>query len=345
MNRMIKNLISTTAVLLLATCGASQEVELRHDASASGLAQAAETTRERDSNPDTAAGKAKAHTTKAADPITALRADLKAVAESAETRVDGPGAAGESRQTALLRVEQPRKASSGSKVPSAPCAAVPRDAASSPGVQSVLDEVRALRVEVRRLQETLDRYLEVRAADLARENDVLRREVADLYSLLPEEELGVLRTPRPGRDIIEDALAQVQQAPPVETAPDPGGKQPVAAHGGAYTIVREWGRTPEEAAAFGAGVSSLKGMVCAVARGMQDADLAALGQTLRDEFEEYDNINIEVFDDVEAAQRYAGENIASPEHKVLTVTKHLSSGLDTIIVFRGGATMPVPVDE
>ncbi len=140
--------------------------------------------------------------------------------------------------------------------------------------------------------------------------------------------------PRPDAALLGDVLAQ----PPAELAPEPEEPEPVEF---SWAIVEEWGRTPEAAAELGGGASSLKGMVCVVPPGSAPEDIAQLGRDLRTQFGHYSNINIEVFDDEDAAKAYAENHVANPAHRVLSISKHAASGRDVILRMHDGMTTEV----
>lgn len=109
-----------------------------------------------------------------------------------------------------------------------------------------------------------------------------------------------------------------------------------------YNIVREWGRSPAQAAALGSDVSSLKGMVIVVTPGATAEALDQLGRDLHTQYAAFDNVNIEVFDDPDAADAYAQSNVANPAHRVLSVSKHKASGRDVILRTLDGITLEIP---
>jgi hypothetical protein len=205
----------------------------------------------------------------------------------------------------------------------------------APSIANVHRELQELRTEVQRLQETVDIYLDTFVADLKAENERLRREVQYLYAVRGGAPgAAVPPVPMPGG---EAAWA------PSEPVRPPERPVALAAFGGLnYSVVKEWGRTPEKANELGKDISSLKGMVCAVPEDSRDEDLIALGRWFRKEFAPYDNINIEVFDSLEAARLYAERNIASGDHRVLTVSKHRGSDRDVILLMRGKAVHVIP---
>jgi hypothetical protein len=227
-------------------------------------------------------------------------------------------------------------------VESPPAAAIAPVPVSDPALER---EVALLRGRMDHLEETLDVILDEYVVGLRDENDALRREVLRLHALRSMGAEGAVpRIPSPGSDIIERLLAEegmvaVGEEPEEDTA------IALASVGGLdYAVVREWGRTPEEAAQLGEGTVSLKGMVCAVPEGSSEGELAAFGRWMRNANGIYDNINIEVFDDVEAARRFAVENVASPEHRVLSVSRHKATDRDVILIMLGGHTQEIPYD-
>ena len=75
---------------------------------------------------------------------------------------------------------------------------------------------------------------------------------------------------------------------------------------------------------------------------MDDASLSELGRTLREEFDAFDNIRIDMFDDPEAARLYTSQNVDKSGHHVMNVTKHQKSGLDSIVLIKGNTKINVP---
>ncbi len=197
-------------------------------------------------------------------------------------------------------------------------------------------EVAALREELLDLQIMVDSLASGILANLQLENEQLRRELHRMYALHGANPTGVsLAVPRPGQALFEE----VQSSEPVpEPIPDP---EPPAEFG--YVVVEEWGRTPAVAAELGDSATSLKGMVCAVPPGSLRGDIEQLGRDLRSQFVGYDNINIEVFDDPEAAQQYADNHVSNPVHRVLSVSKHKASGRDVVLYLQDGASEELPL--
>lgn len=210
------------------------------------------------------------------------------------------------------------------------------EAAAPAGTLEALElEVQALRRDLRLLQETLDLMVNRIMADLEKENRQLRSEIQRLYALYGDEGLEAPdgSVPRPDARLLQEVLEQ----PPEELAPAPEEPEPAEF---TWSIVEEWGRTPEAAAELG-GTSSLKGMVCVVPPGSGAGDLEQLGRDLRTQYGHYDNINIEVFDDEEAARAYAENHVSNPAHRVLSISKHAGSGRDVILRMQDGMTLEV----
>jgi hypothetical protein len=241
-----------------------------------------------------------------------------------------------------------------------------------PTMRDVMEELSRVRKEVVRLGELLDAHLSSEAADLHAENERLRREVRDLSIRkgrglpMPDKELlRGLSEPEPtpphslsNHDKLwerpEELGSREEPAQPVEESPDaaerPAFANPPPPAEFKHEILEEWGRTPTEAAKSVPKVGSLKGMICVVPPGSLDDDLIALAQKLHKEFEMYDNINIEVFDDAAAARAFKDNKISpsapSPaDHRVLSVSKHMASGRDAILLIKGKQVIEVPPQE
>jgi hypothetical protein len=108
----------------------------------------------------------------------------------------------------------------------------------------------------------------------------------------------------------------------------------------AFTVVSEWGRSPEVAASLPGDVSSLIGMTIAVERKTSVDALRLMGAELRQNYAHYDNINIEVFDDIGAARQYADKGELDAPRRVLSVSRFKHSGRDDIVVYQNGQAVP-----
>lgn len=103
-----------------------------------------------------------------------------------------------------------------------------------------------------------------------------------------------------------------------------------------FTVVDEWGRSPEVVAELGGDATTVIGLAGLVPPRSEADDVKALLQELRAKYEVYDNINIEIFDTETAARAYAERQIADPAHHVASVSRHKASGRD-ILLYLGGA--------
>lgn len=211
------------------------------------------------------------------------------------------------------------------------------DPVSDEELAAIREEVAGLRQEVADLRSELNEYLEELLQGLQKENERLRDEILRLSARIGESEGDRPRVPAPGDDFVDEVVAerQLPEPEPME-APEPA--RPALPF--VFTSVKEWGRSPEEAAKAPGGARSLFGMVGVVPRGSQDSDLLNLAQDLRERYGAYDNINVEVFDSAETAQAYAETRSMDAAHHVLSVSKHADSGRDVILLYRNG----VPID-
>ncbi len=247
--------------------------------------------------------------------------------------------------------------------------------------EALRDEVGALRETVAALQDEIGTLTDVYLEDLREENKRLRDELRRLFALRMMENRATPIVPRPGDDGLlqrlreeaaMDAMEQagaydpaydpeaiMRQAPPPppavrEEAPqpeDPLQETPLEqegvlavreAAGVRYAVLDEWGRTPEAMAQLAEGLSTLKGMTCAVAAGVPRDELLAMAKALRQEFDQYDNINIEVFEGVANAREYLETGDRTGGHLRLTVSKHASSGKDMILLTQGDEIEVIP---
>ena len=119
---------------------------------------------------------------------------------------------------------------------------------------------------------------------------------------------------------------------------DPGG----VPSDSAFRIVKEWGRSPEVTASMPGDVASLKGMSIYVDPRLTEQELRSLGRNYHERFKDYDNINVEFFDDAQAARDFADTGRASPGSRVLSISKHKKSNRDVIIIFRDGQAIELP---
>ena len=88
-------------------------------------------------------------------------------------------------------------------------------------------------------------------------------------------------------------------------------------------------------------ILTLAGLVAFVAPDAAPQELEALAGELRHTYASYDNINIQVFHDIETARIYAELGKSSPEHLVLSISKHKHSERDKMIRLVDGVVIEV----
>jgi hypothetical protein len=211
----------------------------------------------------------------------------------------------------------------------APGPAEPNAPATAAELAAVQGELAQVKTELKQLQETLNLLIGKMMSDLQDENAQLREELRRSYAnggASPAPDMA--KVPRPGGELVDKVLSEAP-APP----------EPVKF---SYTIFKEWGRSPEEATRLGAGAGTLKGMIGLVPKGSLTEDLEKLGRDLHTQYAAYDNINIEVFDDQEAAENFAQREVANPAHRVMSVSKFKATGRDVILLIDNGVTREIP---
>lgn len=216
-------------------------------------------------------------------------------------------------------------------------------------VRALQNEVTALRGDLRQLQETLNLLINQIMSDLELENAQLRAELQRLYERDAQGLLQGRTIPKPGGEaiqrILEEQAARQQSEGEVAEAARSAPKdhpKPLPPKDFTVEIISEWGRSREVAEKLPGHVPTLIGQVLLVPEGSLRADLEQLGRDLRIKYNDYDNINVEVFDDPAAAQIFAETHIADPDHRVLSISKHEASGRDVILYMERGASFTVP---
>lgn len=206
----------------------------------------------------------------------------------------------------------------------------------APSNQQVLDRLDEIQDRLDQLELTLNTVLDSVVLELSAENDRLRALLRDQYAA------GVPRVPTPDRDLLKQVIEEYVEGGGLKALPAavseagaPTGGETVLTEVGdvPVTVVKEWGRTAEEAARLN--VASLKGMILAVPESSSDDELIALGMRLRDRYADYENVNIEAFDSLVAAQKYAEAGVANAERRVLHVSRFAGTGRDAVFLIRG----------
>lgn len=236
-------------------------------------------------------------------------------------------------------------------------------------VVALLEELAALHDEVQVLEQRLAMHMDSVEESLRAENRHLRAELERAYQAQGAPALQITEAPRPGQDIFAEirkaalealdrkaaesaasGTAQVEAPAPVvdltkalpsETDMDER-EDWLELSGCRYAVITEWGRSPD---AVRGDAESLKGMVCAVPGNVTAGQLTALGRGLRAKYDDYQNINIEVFNSPIAARRYAGTGVGLDENRVLSIAKQASTNRDTINLLASGTVLEVPLEE
>ena len=178
--------------------------------------------------------------------------------------------------------------------------------------EGMLSRVTALEAEVRDLKATL------RGEELT--GPVVPKPDEPARARLPQPEPGAATESKPEMSLEDLAAAQLPAEPAAEFA---------------FTVVDEWGRSPEAVAELGGTASTLIGVAGLVPARSTRADVVALAQELRTKYRVYDNIVIEVFDDASAAQEFADSQKVNAERRVLSIAKSKADGRDLMIYFGG----------
>ncbi len=200
-------------------------------------------------------------------------------------------------------------------------------------VSDVGAEVALLREHVYQLESSLTFYMDTVVTDLREENAYLRDELARVYAAIPLEDRMRPVVPRRGAAALND-IQDLAANPNYTARTNESRRDPSAPL--RIVIAKEWGRTPAEATEIGKGVTSLRGIIGSVAQGAGDEALLQLGRELREQYDEYANINIVVFDSEGAATAYADRNAKSTTRHVLTIARHAQSGIDEMYLYRNG---------
>lgn len=190
-------------------------------------------------------------------------------------------------------------------------------------------EMLRLQQEVRLLRELIEDGVVGRVT-------ALEAEVHELKTALKAQRTGGPVVPQPdspnqARLPLPGALPSARET----VAPAQPKEKPVKAEPFAFTVVDEWGRSPEAVAEQGGKASTLIGVSGLVPPGSARADVVALAKELRTKYKAYDNIVIEVFDSEAAAKAFADAQTVDGESRVLSISKAKADGRDLMIYFGG----------
>ncbi len=189
-------------------------------------------------------------------------------------------------------------------------------------------EINRLREEIRLLRDLLEQGVVGRIISLENEVRMLR-------GALQQQQIAAYGNgtivPQPGDTPAPMPQAFPQNPSPSQPAPAAAPETPLPTEAFRFTVVDEWGRSPEVAADLGGNASSLIGMAGLVPARSAREDVIALARELRADYETYDNINIEIFDSERAAQDFAADQSVDPAHHVASISRHKGSGRDLIL--------------
>lgn len=203
-------------------------------------------------------------------------------------------------------------------------------------------EMMRLQQEVRLLRELIEEGVVNRVM-------TLENEVRDLKSALRTQRGGAPVVPQP------DTPATARLPEPEMAVPSPTPSAPVAeaaptepkaaSEAFSFTVVDEWGRSPEAVAELGNGASTLIGLSGLVPAGSARADVVGLARDLRAKYRDYDNIVIEIFDSEEAALAFAESQQVDEASRVLSISRARTDGRDLTIYYGGELPEPLTAGE
>lgn len=210
------------------------------------------------------------------------------------------------------------------------------------GLDTLLRQVQALERENEELKaelETLHKQINDEESDpafvaLQEENEKLRKSLRLMYGGRVENLPDV---PMPNRDLLESVLSERQLQERFDERMEHlvTGIDPAAEATGPFTVVKEWGRSPEAVAKMSGNLSTLIGMAVFMTPDTSKDDMIVYAQSLRDQYKDYNNMNIEVFDRLSAAEGFAEKGTIDMAFRVMSISKHEKSGHDVILVGRG----------
>lgn len=193
-------------------------------------------------------------------------------------------------------------------------------------VEQMREEMAGVRQELQELRETLDLLVREVIRDLRADNEELRDALAGAQTREEHDRRLATMTEQELAQTVRERLGPPPMEPAVELS---------------LEILDEWGRNAEDVAQLGGNASTLKGIIGVVSPGAPLGALEQLGRDLRNQYDHFDNINIEIFDDHEAAAGFQANQVGSPAHRALTVSRHRASGQDSVVVYQNGVARQV----
>lgn len=192
-------------------------------------------------------------------------------------------------------------------------------------------EIQEMKISLQQIQQTLDYLVNHVIADLEAENQQLKSTL-QTYGLTPIPQDTIRNSPHkyiPGSPANEDNTPPVP-SPNTNTKVENNITPPQEFY---FRILEEWGRNPDVVKQMNSNAPSIKGIIGVVPYGCPKEKLQELVRELRLKYDEYDNINIEIFDDETSAKEYIEKNLKNKEHNVLSISKHKESGRDIISIY------------
>lgn len=197
--------------------------------------------------------------------------------------------------------------------------------------ERVYREIQEIKISLQQIQQTLDYLVNHVIADLEAENQQLKATL-QTYGLNPIPQ-DTVRNPSskyiPGSPVKESITPPV----PLTSTSKKAENNFTPPQEFYFRILEEWGRNPDVVKQMNSNAPSIKGIIGVVPYGSPKERLQELARELRLKYDEYDNINIEVFDNETSAKEYIEKNIKSKEHNVLSISKHKESGRDIISIY------------
>ncbi len=215
--------------------------------------------------------------------------------------------------------------------------------------EQLFRELQDMKVALQQIQQTLDYLVNHVIADLETENQQLRETLQRYGMSVPPATNADNLNPNtryiPGGSVVNNITPFIPDTDSTSKMPadiKQGERPAIPPQEFSFRVVEEWGRNPEVVKELNTNAPSIKGVVGVVPPNSPREKLQELARELRQKYDEYDNINIEVFDDEASAKQYVEKNLLDKEHNVLSISKHKESGRDIITIY--GVTEPSSIN-
>ena len=198
--------------------------------------------------------------------------------------------------------------------------------------EELIAALTALQGQMAALQKQVDLDRSNAESALEEENIKLRNSLRLVYGNRIEN---LPNVPMPNRRLLEEVLSDsrlkeqyIEQLEILEPGLEPASNTP-------FTLIKEWGRTPQAVAQTSGKLSTLKGMSIFMQPETPRETMTAYVRALHAEYAHYDNLNIEFFDHEVAANQFADKGTIDMGFRVMCISKHKKSGQDVILIGRG----------